>query len=216
MTDTEFKNDLQEALDGEPGLNVSDIGLSFAQGVVTLRGRVGSYAEKLAAERAVVRVEGVKAVANDLIVRPPITFERTDTELAQAAVTALGWSTMVPSDLIIVTVANGWLTLNGTVDCQYQKDAASAAVRDLKGAKGVNNYILVQTHVEAADVQKKIEAAFKRSAELDARGITVVAQEGKVILTGNVHSWSERQEAERAAWAATGVTEVDDRLAVVP
>jgi osmotically-inducible protein OsmY len=133
-----------------------------------------------------------------------------------AAVNALGWSTLIPKERITVTVANGWLNLQCTVDWQYQKDAALRAVRDLTGVKGVANKIVVKSRVKAADVRMEIEAAFRRSAEIDARRINVTATDGTVILSGNVHSWSERRHAERAAWAAPGVMLVDDRLAIVP
>ena len=199
MTDKDLKQHVQSALDWEPSLDASDIGVSVDEGVVTLRGNVASYAEKVTAERVALRVYGVKAVANDLAVHLVSGFERTDTEIAQAAVAALKWNTMVPNDRVTVTVANGWLAVNGTLDWQYQKDAAARAVRDLTGVKGVTNNIIVQPRVKTLDVRDKIEAAFKRSAEIDARRINVTATDGKVILSGNVHSWSERQEAERAA-----------------
>ena len=216
MTDKDLKQHVQSALDWEPSLDASDIGVSVDEAVVTLRGNVGSYAEKVMAERVALRVYGVKAVANDLTVHLPSGFARTDTEIAQAAVAALKWNTMVQNDRVTVTVNNGWLALNGTLDWQYQKDAAARAVRDLTGVKGVTNNIIVQPRVETIDVRDKIEAAFKRSAGIDARRVNVTAQDGKVILSGNVHSWVERQEAERAAWAAPGVTQVEDRLTVVP
>ena len=216
MTNNELKQHVQSALDWEPSVDATDIGVSVDEGVVTLRGNVGSYMEKLMAERVVLRVYGVKALANDLVVHVASGYERTDTEIAQAALAALKWITTVPSDRVTVTVKGGQLTLNGTLDWQYQKDAAARAVRDLTGVTGVTNYIIVQPRVKSIDVRDKIEAAFKRSAQIDARRINVNAQDGKVILSGNVHSWAERQEAERAAWAAPGVTQVDDRLAIVP
>jgi osmotically-inducible protein OsmY len=163
-----------------------------------------------------LRVYGVKALANDLAVHLPGGSERTDTEIAQAALAALKWTTTVPHERITVTVKDGQVTLNGTLEWQYQKEAAARAVRDLTGVTGVTNFIIVQPRVKSADVRDKIEAAFNRSAEIDARRINVNAQNGKVILSGNVRSWAERQEAERAAWAAPGVTLVEDRLAVVP
>lgn len=216
MIDKDLKQHVQNALDWEPSVDATDIGVSVDEGVVTLRGNVASYSEKIASERVALRVYGVKAVANDLAVRLASSYQRTDTEIAQAALAALKWNTVVPKDRITLVVKDGWITLTGTLDWQYQKDGAARAVRDLTGVKGVTNEIHVKPAVKTTDVRDKIEAAFKRSAEIDARRVNVTAQDGKVILSGNVHSWAERQEAERAAWAAPGVTHVDDRLTVVP
>ena len=216
MTDKDLKHSIENALEFEPSLDAGDVSVSVDAGVVTLRGNVGTYTEKTTAERVALRVFGVKAVANDLAVHLPFSLQRTDTEIAQAALSALKWNTMIPEDRITLTVANGWITLKGTLDWQYQRDVAGRAVRDLTGVKGVVNDIALKPHVKTDDVREKIEAAFKRSAELDARRIDVTAQNGTVTLSGVVHSWTERQAAERAAWAAPGVTEVDDRLAIVP
>jgi osmotically-inducible protein OsmY len=164
-------------------------------------------------------VYGVKAVANDIVVRLASGHERTDTEIAQAAVAALKWNSVVPPNRVTVTVADGWVTLNGTLYSYHQSAAAERTVRDLKGVKGVSNAILLERPVRSVsttDIAAKIEAALKRSAEVDARRISVSAQDGKVVLTGNVRSWAEREDAERAAWAAPGVMEVDDRISVVP
>jgi osmotically-inducible protein OsmY len=207
---------VQNALDWEPSLDASDIGVSVDERVVTLRGNVGSYAEKLTAERVARGVYGTKAVANDLTVHLASASQRTDTEIAQAAVAALEWNTMVPHEPVTVTVTNGWIQLHGTLDWKYQKDAAARTVRDLVGVKGVTNHITVKPRVKTMDVRDDIEAAFRRSAGIDARRINVTAQDGKVILSGNVHSWAERHEAERIAWAAPGVSQVDDRLTVMP
>jgi osmotically-inducible protein OsmY len=216
MTDMELKRHVEDALSWEPSIDAAEIGVSINDGVVTLRGDVGTYSEKSIAERVSLAVYGVKAVANDLEVRLMKASVRTDTDIAQAAATALEWNTVVPSKRVTVSVSDGWVTLKGTLDWNYQKDAAFRAVRDLAGVRGVTNLITVQPRVKTADVRDKIEAAFKRSAEIDARRINVTATEGKVILSGNVHSWAERKEAERAAWAAPGVTQVDDRLAITP
>ena len=216
MTDKDLKQQVQNALDWEPSLDASDVGISVTEGVVTLRGYVRTYAEKQTAERVALRVFGVRAVANDLDVRLPTSFERTDTEVAQAAVSALSWNSVVPAGRVTVTVADGWITLQGNVPWQYQKDAAGRSVRDLFGVKGVINSIVVEPQVKPTDVRDKIEAAFRRSAEVDARRINVNATDGKIVLTGNVRSYAERQEAERAAWAAPGVKQVEDRLLIVP
>jgi osmotically-inducible protein OsmY len=216
MTDLELKQHAQNALDWEPSVDASDIGISVDASVVTLRGNVRSFAEKLNAEKTVLRVYGVQGVANDVMVRLSDSHARTDTEIAQAAVAALKWNTMVPAGRVTLSVSNGWLTIQGTLDWQYQKDAAARAVRDLTGVRGVSNETVVTPHINTSDVQAKIEAAFRRSAEIDARRVKVAALDGKVVLSGNVRSWAERQEAERAAWAAPGVTQVEDRLTVVP
>lgn len=143
-------------------------------------------------------------------------YERNDTDIAQAVVTALTWNTVIPPNRVTAAVSDGWVTLKGTLDWQYQREAAARAVRDLAGVKGVTNSITLNPHVYAGDVQAKIEAAFKRSAEIDARRVHVTATDGTVILSGHVRSFAERQEAERVAWAAPGVWRVDDRITVVP
>lgn len=216
MTDQELKQHVQNALDWEPSVEQRNIGVSVDQSVVTLRGNVRSYAEKAAAERVTLRVYGVKAVADDLEVRLASGYERTDTDIALAAVAALKWNTLIPPDRVTVAVTKGWMTLKGTLEWQYQKDAVARAIRDLAGVKGIANEIVVKPSVSTTDVQAKIEAAFKRSAEIDARRVSVSAQDGKVTLTGNVHSWAERREAEHAAWAAPGVVQVDDRITITP
>jgi osmotically-inducible protein OsmY len=216
MTDRLLQENVQAALDWEPSVDTADIGVTVDKGVVTLRGDVKTYAEKETAERVALGVYGAKAVANDINVRIGTGLERTDSDIALAAVNALKWNSQVPADKVSVTVRQGWVTLKGNVDWNYQRDTASRVVRELTGVVGVTNTITVRPRVSVVDVESKIEAALKRSAEVDARRINVGVTDGKVTLSGNVRSWAEREEARRAAWAAPGVKEVDDHIAVVP
>ncbi len=216
MTDRELQEHVQQALDWEPSIDAAEIGVSVDDGVVTLRGDVKTYAEKAAAERVALGLFSVKAVANDLNVRLHDGQQRTDTDIAQAVVAALRWNTHVPDEQISVAVSNGWVTLKGHVEWEYQRAAAASAIRYLSGVRGVSNTISVKPQVSVPDVKAKIEAALRRSAEVDARRINVAVADGKVTLTGNVHSWFERNEARQAAWAAPGVREVEDHIAVTP
>ena len=215
-TDSQLQRDVLDELAWEPSVDAANIGVSANNGVVTLQGYVSSYAEKHAAEQAAKRVYGVKAVANDLEVKLPGSSKRSDTDIAAAAVNALKPNVLVPADSIKVTVSNGWVKLEGEVEWQFERDAAESAVRYLTGVTGVSNLIRVKPRVSATEIKNKIEEAVKRSAEMDARRISVETQDGKVILEGTVHSWVEREEAERAAWSAPGVRAVEDRIAVVP
>lgn len=215
MTDKQLQESVQDALDWEPSIDSADIGVSAENGVVTLRGDVKTYTEKSTAERVALTVFGVKAVANDLNVHIPSAYQKTDTEIAQAALDALRWNTVVPADHVTVAVSNGWVSLKGRVDWEYQRHACARVVRDLRGVRGVDNLITVTPHASTEGVKAKIEAALKRSAEVDARRINVAVSDGEVTLSGNVHSWYERTEARKAAWAAPGVKHVDDRIAIV-
>ena len=214
MSDLELKKNVEAELNWEPSINAAEIGVAVKDGVVTLTGRVESYWEKVAAERAAGRVARVRAIVNELEIRLPSSSERTDEDIARAAVNALDWFVSVPSDRIKVKVSKGWVTLEGTVDWQYQKSAAERAVRDLIGVKGVTNVVEVKPRVSATEVKSVIEAALKRSAEVDARRITVETDGDKVILRGTVRSVAERHEAERAAWRAPGVRTVENQVTI--
>jgi osmotically-inducible protein OsmY len=214
MTDLELKKKVEDELNWEPSVNAAEIGVAVKSGIVTLSGNISSYWQKFSAERAAARVNGVKAVVNELEVRLPTSSERTDEDIARAAVNHLNWAVSVPADRIKVTVSKGWITLEGTVEWNYQRVAAENAVRHLIGVKGVSNLIEVKPQVSKGEVKAAIEAALKRSAELDASRITVETDGDRVILRGTVRSWAERNEAERAAWKAPGVRMVDNRITV--
>lgn len=214
MDDLELKRAVESELSFEPSINAAEIGVAVKDGVVTLSGRVPSYWEKVAAERAAARVTGVKAVANELEVRLPGMSERKDEDIARAAVDALKWNVLVPEERIKVKVSKGWVTLEGSVDWQYQKSAAEKSVRRLVGVVGVSNLIEVKPAVSKAEVKSAIESALKRLAEVDSNRIRVDTEDGKVVLSGTVRSWFEREEAERAAWSAPGVRTVEDHIAI--
>ena len=213
-TDLELQKDVMEELQWQPTLNPSKIGVSVNEGVVTLSGFVDNYGQKRDAENAALRIEGVKAVAEDLKVQLHTSNVRTDTEIAQAAVQTLNWHSLVPKDRITIRVEDGWVTAEGKVDWIHEKNAVRNALTNLPGIKGITNLVLVVPHIDDANVKKNIKAAFERNAGIDANNIHVDHTGHKVILTGTVRSYAERRDAEKAAANAPGVAQVENRLDV--
>lgn len=211
----QLQKDVIDELQWDPMTRSCEIGVAAKDGVITLSGTVHSFSQKLAAEAAAERVAGVRAIAEDLTVRIPSALEKSDADIAHAALNALKWDVDVPSDALKVKVENGFVTLEGQVGMHHERVAAERACRYLSGVKGLINHVSVRpSHVQPAEVDRKIRAALHRSADLDAKNITVEAHDGRVTLRGTVRSWAERMDAERAAWAAPGVRAIDDQLLV--
>jgi osmotically-inducible protein OsmY len=212
--DRRLQEDVLDELDFEPSIDAAHIGVSAHNGVVTLTGFVGSYAEKFAAERAAQRVKGVRAIAEELEVRLPSDKKRADDEIAARAVDILKWQVGLPAASIHVKVENGVITLSGTVEWQFQKQDAAAAVHKLSGVAHVSNQIQVASRVRTEAVKDSIERALARSAELEASRLTIATEGGRVTLRGRLGSWHEREVARRAAWSVPGVTEVHDQTVI--
>jgi osmotically-inducible protein OsmY len=213
-SDSDIKWDVEDELRWDPDIDATDVAVAVKNSVVTLTGFVKSYTQKWEAERAVKRVAGVVGLANDLEVRLPEFDERPDPEIARDAVAAIKAKLPLSWERIKVVASKGWITLEGDLEWNYQRERAYNAVRDIRGVKGVSNLIHIKPTVAPSEVKRKIEEAFRRNAEIDASRVTVEAVGGEVILRGSVRSWAERQEAERAAWAAPGVTKVDNRIVI--
>jgi osmotically-inducible protein OsmY len=212
--DDDIKRDVEAELRWDHDIDATDIGVAVKNGVVTLTGFVRSYMQKYDAERDAKRVSGVLAVANDLEVRLPTVHQKPDPEIAREVVEEIKSELPYSHTLIKAVVNDGWVTLEGDVEWNYQKESAEDAARRVKGVKGITNFVMIKPKVKAEDVKRKIEDAFKRNAEIDANRITVEANGTEVVLKGTVRSWAEREEAERVAWLAPGVRKVENRISI--
>jgi osmotically-inducible protein OsmY len=209
-----LQRNVMAELEWEPAVESADIGVAVVDGVVTLNGFVKSYAEKLAAEKAVRRVAGARAIAEELKVRYASDAKTADHEIAKRILDVFDWNSLIPQDTIQVKVEHGWVSLGGEVKRHYQSKEAARVASQISGVTGVSNRIRIQNAVSAGDVRKRIEDAFERQADLDARSVVISVDGNQVTLGGHVGAWHERRAAERAAWAAPGVTQVIDHIAV--
>lgn len=214
--DLRIKDDILDELDFEPSIDETDIGVIVKNGIVTLTGHVSNYSQKSAAESAAMRVEGVKAVVEEIEVCFPSIINKTDVEVAEEAINALKWNTIVPSEKVKVKVENGNVFLDGQLDWQYQKTSAKDAISSLLGVKSVVNRITLASPIKASEVKSMIKKALERAARIDANNISVEAKDHEVILKGEVHSWVEKEEAYRAAYKVPGVWTVKNHIIVTP
>jgi osmotically-inducible protein OsmY len=212
--DINLKHNVEAELEWDPEIDARKIGVGAESGVVTLTGHVHSYQEKWSAEKVAKRVQGVQGVANEIEVQLVACDHLDDGDIVQSALSALSWNFSIPKDRVRVVVSKGFLSLEGEVEWQFQKRAAEDAVRYLRGVRGVSNQIVVKPQVRPGDVKSKIEAALKRSAEVDAKHVIIETSDGNVTLRGEVRSWAEHDDALGAAWAAPGVMKVIDHLSI--
>lgn len=213
-TDVEIQKDVMEELKWELLQNANEIGVAVKDGIVTLSGTVDTYYKKLQAERAAKKVLGVKAVAQEINVQLAERGKRTDAEIASAVLNALAWHSSIPEEKIKVKVEKGWVTLEGEVEWDFQRNYSKSAVENLQGVVGISNNIRIAPKLKSADVKNKIFSAFHRSATLDSDAINITTEGSKVILTGKVRSFVEKKDAEKAAYLAPGVTQVENKLVI--
>lgn len=214
-SDYQIKQDVSEELAWDAAVNDTEIGVEVRDGVVTLSGNLQSYAEKYAAEKATLRVSGIKGLAVEINVVLPGSSKRTDSDIARTAAQGLDWNSAVPKDRIKIMVEDGWITLSGTVDYQYQRAAAESSLRTLLGVIGISNQILIRHTIRPTDVKTQIEAALQRRAHSTVKTIDVAVNGEQITLTGSVSSLEERLQACLAASQTPGVTKVIDHIAVV-
>ncbi|KAB0486954.1 Osmotically-inducible protein OsmY, contains BON domain [Pseudomonas reinekei] len=214
MNDLSLRKTILEELEFQPDIDAANIGVAVDNGVVTLSGHVNNYAQKVSAERAVKAVKGVRALAEEIQVRLDKGAGTADDTIANRALNIIDWSSDLPVGAVKVIVENGWVSLEGQVDWQYQKEIVERAVRKLSGVVGVDNRLTLRPRVDVGDIQKRIEEALKRNAEVDAKGIHIKVEGNVVKLEGKVHLWRERQIVERAAWSVPGVNKVEDHLLI--
>lgn len=213
-TDLQIQTDVQEELKWEPFLKASEIGVSVKKGIVTLSGTVDSYSKKLRAEETAKRVSGVTVVVQKIEVALPSVGKRTDIDIAEAALNALKWNNIIPGEKLKVKVEEGWITLEGEVEWEYQRASARNSIENLVGVTGVSNKIKVTPQITPTAIKQKIRSAFQRNANIDSESIHVEIKGDKVILSGKVRSWAEKKEAETAAWLAPGITTVDNNIEI--
>ena len=212
--DSQLQHEVNDELRFDPSIGGTELGVAARDGVITLSGTTTSYANKYAAIRAAERVHGVRVVADDILVAIPNSTKRTDTDIAHSVATMLKWNVTIPEDKVKARVQDGWVTLDGQVEWQFERTAAERSVRTLRGVVGVTNLIAVKNEASATEVKQRIESALKRHAEVDSKNIAVEAVQGVVTLRGKVHSWAEREQVERAAWSAPGVLQVKDEMLI--